>query len=382
MTTTLIPRIRRLGIFSGIHGAYVLDKDGTLLNQHRPIEGASEFLSHLKSHNIPFVILTNTGEKTPAQVVSSLTKVLGLPEHAVEEGHIITARQVVLQKAHESTCFHRMFVLGKIEDDDYELFDWRRTVPKDASGMCLLFLSDGMIDNFVRVAECVGKWIRNGACLWASSADDSISTASGAKRPGPGAFLASVRCLLSSDESLSRIHIFGKGGNHTTEMSEQVMQRLREQGFQGTPRQVLAVGDRFDCDVSFGKTAGWSTCLVETGCHQLADAARFRKLVADRVATSVGDLMYLEDESRPDTSAPRSLLAQVIRTAHCVATCIEEETRQWRQEWLETLLDRLHGLVERLDQSARDTMTGPPQRVQSCPDLTELPSAYRRCPSE
>ena len=378
MTTTLI---RRLGI-PKIGGAYVLDKDGTLLNQHRPIEGASEFLNHLKSRNIPFVILTNTGEQTPAQVVLSLTRVLGLPDHTVEERHIITARQVVLQKANESTFFHRIFVLGKIEDDEYELFDWRRTVPRDASGICLLFLSDGMIDNFVRVAERVGQWVQNGACLWASSADDSISTASGAKRPGPGAFLASVRCLLSSEEVLSRIHIFGKGGNHTTEMSERVMQRLREQGFQGTPRQVLAVGDRFDCDVCFGKTAGWSTCLVETGCHQLSDATRFRNIAADRVATSVRDLMYL-DESRPDaSSAPPSLLSQMIRTAHCVATCIEEEARQWRREWLETLLDRLHGLVERLDQSARDTMTTPPRRVQSCPDLTQLPSAHRRFPSE
>ena len=104
------------------HGAYVLDKDGTLLNQTRPIDGAADFLRHLLSRGIPHVILTNTGEKTGAQVAASIGQVLGLAPGAVDARRVVTARDVALRRAEEATRFRRILVLGQ-PADGHDAFD-------------------------------------------------------------------------------------------------------------------------------------------------------------------------------------------------------------------------------------------------------------------
>lgn len=343
-------------LLSPRHGAYVLDKDGTLLNQSHPIEGAAEFLRHLHARGIPHVILTNTGEKTRAQVAGSIRQVLSLAADVIGEDRVVTARDVALRRARGATRFRRILVLGQAAEG-HDPFDWRRSVPDDASGTCLLLLSDGILGEFVHVAQRVGEWMANGACLWASSGDDSITTSSGSKRPGPGVFLHAVRCLVPAEEARARMRIFGKGGDDTADVAEEVMRCLRDQGFQGTPRQVLAVGDRFDSDVHLGKAAGWSTCLVESGCHQLSDAVRFRRMAVDEVAASVRDLIAHDDD------------AGISTTLQFIARSVDEGGRHMRREWLEWAMHRVRCALDRLEQR---TWQPPPRRIRSCPDIAAL----------
>lgn len=342
-------------ILSPRHGAYVLDKDGTLLNQSRPIEGASDFLKHLHARGIPHVILTNTGEKSRTQVAASISQVLSINADVIGEDRVVTARDVALRRARDTTRFRRILILGQAAEG-HDTFDRRRSVPDDASDTCILLLSDGILNDFVYIAQRVGEWLVNGACLWASSSDDSITTSTGSKQPGPGVFLHAVRCLVLPQEAKARMRIFGKGGDDTTDVAEEVMRCLRDQGFQGTPRQVLAVGDRFDSDVHLGKAAGWSTCLVESGCHQLSDAARFRQTAVDEVAASVRDLIAHDEDAS-------------VSTLQFITRSVDEGGRHIRREWLEWAMYRMRCALERLEQR---TWQPPPRRIRSCPDIAAL----------
>jgi 4-nitrophenyl phosphatase len=61
-----------------------------------------------------------------------------------------------------------------------------------------------------------------------------------------------------------------------------------------TPEATLMVGDRLNTDVAFGKSVGWRTMLVLTGCHGLADVASAgAHEMPDFVAASVADLASL-----------------------------------------------------------------------------------------
>lgn len=59
--------------------AFAFDIDGVLLRSSTPIPGASQCLSYLRKHHIPFILLTNGGGKTEAQRTKDLNTKLSLP---------------------------------------------------------------------------------------------------------------------------------------------------------------------------------------------------------------------------------------------------------------------------------------------------------------
>ncbi|CAJ2504300.1 Uu.00g116940.m01.CDS01 [Anthostomella pinea] len=58
--------------------AFAFDIDGVLLHVAKPIPGASETLTYLQQHNIPFILLTNGGGKHEAERVADLSARLGV----------------------------------------------------------------------------------------------------------------------------------------------------------------------------------------------------------------------------------------------------------------------------------------------------------------
>ena len=57
---------------------------------------------------------------------------------------------------------------------------------------------------------------------------------------------------------------------------------------------TLMVGDRCNTDVAFGRSVGWNTLLVLTGCHTIEDARQAPSHERpDYVASSVVDLASL-----------------------------------------------------------------------------------------
>ena len=79
--------------------AWCLDIDGTLVRFQRPINGAAGFIAFLQDNGIPYVIVSNTGQKSACDVQKLLFDML----HArVELECIFTARDTTFGQLRES----------------------------------------------------------------------------------------------------------------------------------------------------------------------------------------------------------------------------------------------------------------------------------------
>lgn len=285
--------------------AYVFDKDGTLVNEGTAIPGASEFLGHVKGRGTPYVILSNTGTRTGVEVAHSLSSTIGTPIPTV---NVITARDQMLDAMTATDVLYQRFV---VVEDGGDVCPPPRP-EDDMSAVCVALFTDGNVPDFTRTVAHVAQWMRRGAALWITSCDTTIMRANSEgvviSHPGPGTVLQCVQALLPRPAA-GDVRIFGKGsptdGAH--HLGSMVMSRLRMQGFEGVARDVTMVGDRLDTDVRTGRHNGWSTCLVETGCHRERDTPQFPQDVADMIASNVQDLSH----SRPNTV--REVISDVMR---------------------------------------------------------------------
>ncbi|KAK5941930.1 hypothetical protein PMZ80_005881 [Knufia obscura] len=70
--------------------AFAFDIDGVLLRSSQPIPGATQCLTYLHKHHIPFILLTNGGGKTEAQRTRDLNDKLSLPpEYQIHVNQLI-----------------------------------------------------------------------------------------------------------------------------------------------------------------------------------------------------------------------------------------------------------------------------------------------------
>jgi NagD protein len=273
--------------------AFLVDKDGTLVHQGAAVDGAAEFVEQLLRNAVPHVVLSNTGEKDAPRVAEDLTRTLGV---RVDADHVHTALDEMRARVHaeHADADRRVRVVG----DPFGAvvgvprFDATEEVTdEEARRTTLAVFSDGHLAAFCETVTAAGAWLSRGASLWITSADRTVATclANGdvRQRPGPGIVL---EALLAVAPGCRDVRVFGKGGNDDG-MGHAAMRMLRAQGFtSANDRHVMIVGDRLDTDVRVGAKHGWTTCLVESGCHTLADTSAYPSDTADLVARSVRDL--------------------------------------------------------------------------------------------
>tara|TARA_B110001450_G_scaffold87075_1_gene82926 strand:+ start:4628 stop:5623 length:996 start_codon:yes stop_codon:yes gene_type:complete len=282
--------------------AYVLDKDGTLVNEDVAISGASDFLQLLRNRRTPYVILSNTGIRTGVEVAQTLSYVIGVRIPTV---NVITARDQMLYAMTVPDVLYQRFIT--VEDGGDTCPPPRPDDNTDA--VCVALFTDGNVPEFTKTVAHIAQWLRRGAALWITSCDTTVmrTNSNGIVIPhlGPGVVLQCVQGLISYQVD---VRIFGKGSpTDDTHLGSMVMSRLRMQGFVGVAREVTMVGDRLDTDVRTGRHNGWSTCLVETGCHRERDTSQFPQDVADMIASNVQDLTH----SRPNTV--KEIISDVMR---------------------------------------------------------------------
>lgn len=270
--------------------AFLLDKDGTLVHQGEAVRGAAEFLTRLEEEGVPYVVLSNTGEKEAPRVAEDLSSTLGVQ---VRRECVHTAMDEMRSRLRKEEGA-RVRVVG---DPNWTVAEWDRfdateeATGEEARRTIVAVFTDGNLSSFCETIAAAGTWLAKGARLWITSADRTVATrlASGEvrQRPGPGIVLDA---LLAVARPRGEVRVFGKGGNDDG-MGYAAMAMLREQGFTSdNGRHVMIVGDRFDTDVRVGAKHGWTTCLVESGCHTLADTPSYPTDTADLVARSVRDL--------------------------------------------------------------------------------------------
>lgn len=334
-------------MYSSMPGAYVLDKDGTLVNHGVAVDGAADFLARLHAESVPYVILSNTGEKDGARVAAQLTQVLGIP---VDASRVYTAMEHMRAEL-EASRFDVRTVGARV--GPWSPLDLSSEPPDDASDVCIAVFSDGAVDDYCATVTAVGAWVSRGAHLWVTSLDSSVAESVHGRvrrRPGPGVFVDAVRAVADV-----RVRAFGKGGADEA-LGRATMGLLQAQGFRGSSRQVMMVGDRFDTDVRTGGRNGWRTCLVESGCHTECDAALFPSDVADVIAVSLRDLADL-----PQDASVGEAIADAVREALRRVTPQSRNLASW-------LSDRLTRVAQRID----NTLQAPPRRIQSCPDMAGM----------
>lgn len=314
--------------------AVILDKDGTLVNGTRAVLRAPHFMRYLEQLSVPYIILSNTGTKTPVKVAQSVGQALGVP---IPSTRVLTARsmmsEAVLQNAEG---FSKIFEL-----EDHDALG-KLPFPEDAlhispSEACIAVYTDGKLDKYAETLTRIGAWLASGATLWMTSSDSTVTVCSSDgkrtyQQPGPGAILQTLKEMVRKSPCPGKARfpckVFGKGGTSDEGVGKQAMRMLQDQGFHGSADQVWMIGDRFDTDVKIGRCNGWSTCLVETGCHTEADANSFPQYRTNFVASDVMDVCGI------------------------------------KEHWLERVQEWLHSLF----------LLGIPRRIQSAPDLTLLGS--------
>lgn len=264
-------------------GAFVLDKDGTLVNGGVAVEGATETIHYLNRTNTPYLILSNTGERTNDEVAGDLSSLLGV---VVPTDRVLTARTHMIEEMQYST--RRVRTIGR-HDARWQPFLNGEEIPDCCKDVCLAIFSDGDVSDYVETITRAALWIKRGAEVIASSCDSTLTTVRDGvvqTRPGPGVFL---NALSTVSDILVPHHVFGKP---STSIGSCVMSLLKRQGFSGSSRRVLMVGDRLDTDVRLGNTHRWSTCLVESGCHVHSEhAPQFPKDQACSIAHNLRDVI-------------------------------------------------------------------------------------------
>ena len=351
---------------TGAPQAYVLDKDGTLVMQGTPVDGAADFVGRLNVTKTPFVVLSNTGERTGAQAADDLSRTLGAP---VPPRCVVTALEHMTDALTRSrAAFDRVLVAGTGSGhllacipEAEPLLHAAAAVDADPSGgrrVCVAVATDGDVRDYCDSVAAAAQWVDLGASLYITSADASLATAGGARRPGPGVFLRAVEATLG--RRVRSLCVFGKGGGCEAALGDEVMRRLHEQGFGGERRHVMMVGDRFDTDIRAGGALGWRTCLVESGCHRVDVHARdFPADVADAVADSVRDLLHAAPASNAD--AVRDLVYQALRRLPPAGAAAS---------WIS---DRVHDAARRVDATlAASGFAARPRRIRSHPELAGM----------
>jgi ribonucleotide monophosphatase NagD (HAD superfamily) len=114
-------------------------------------------------------------------------------------------------------------------------------------------------------------------------------------QPGPGMFAAALKAIIPPRDLGRRVHCLGKGGQDGKQyMMEHAIKLLRKQGHNGDRKTICMMGDRFDTDIRGGRMVGITTCLVETGEHQLTMQSDYKQYVPTFVARSIGTMHGLK----------------------------------------------------------------------------------------
>ncbi|WP_305038436.1 TIGR01457 family HAD-type hydrolase [Halobacillus sp. Nhm2S1] len=222
---------------------YLIDLDGTMYKGAERIEGASEFVEHLKMQNIPFMYLTNNSSKTVDQIAKKLNQigVRATPEQ-VYTSSLATAEYISSQNDKA-----RVFAIG-----EEGLFDALRgeglELVKESADFVVIGIDREI--NYEKLARACLE-VRNGATLISTNGDIAIPTERGLV-PGNGALTS----VISVSTGVDPLFV----GKPEPLIMSRALKRLGHH-----KEDVLMVGDNYNTDIKAGMTAGIDTLMVETG---------------------------------------------------------------------------------------------------------------------
>jgi 4-nitrophenyl phosphatase len=222
---------------------YLVDLDGTMYKGTKQIRGASEFVQHLKSKNIPFLFLTNNSSRTVEQISEKLN---GLGVMA-QPDQVYTSSLATAEYIRSEQEGARVFVIG--EEGLFHAIKHEGLEPVEDNADYVVIGIDRDI-NYEKFAKACLQ-IRAGATLISTNRDIAIPTERGMV-PGNGALTS----VISVSTGVDPIFV----GKPEPMIMKRALKRL---GFAAT--EVLMVGDNYNTDIMAGMKAGIDTLMIETG---------------------------------------------------------------------------------------------------------------------
>jgi NagD protein len=256
---------------------YLMDMDGVLVHEERPIPGANEFLERLRTAGRRFLVLTNNSIYTPRDLSARLAASgLEVEPDRIWTSALATARFLDQQRpggsaytigeAGLTTALHEAGYILSERDPDYVVLGETRSY------------------SLVRITQAI-RLIGGGARFIATNPDPT--------GPSPDGILpatGSVAALISRATGVQPYYV-GK--------PNPLMMREALRAIQAHSENTVMIGDRMDTDVVAGLEAGMRTILVLSGITTREAAERF-PYRPSRIAESVADLVPMVSDEHAD----------------------------------------------------------------------------------
>ena len=227
--------------------------DGVIYRGSRLVPGASDFITRLRKHGIPFRFLTNNSQRARRDVALKLHR-LGIEasESEIFTCAMATARFLASQKANGTAyvvgehglaaALHRNGLTVVDDDADFVVIGEGRTMTFE------------MIERGVRLVE-------KGARLIATNIDPSCPTDQGT-RPGCGAIVAMI-------ERATGVQAFSVG------KPSPIMMRAARKEMGLRTDETIMVGDTMETDILGAVQMGYRSVLVLSGGTKRQDLKDF-----------------------------------------------------------------------------------------------------------
>lgn len=227
--------------------------DGVIYRGSRLIPGASDFITRLRNHGIPFRFLTNNSQRARRDVALKLRRMgIEASDNEIFTCAMATARFMASQKPGGTA-----YVIGEhglaaaLDRNGYTVVDDDADFVVVGEGRTLTF---EMIERGVRL-------VQNGARLIATNLDPNCPTEHG-MRPGCGAIVAMI-------EKATGVQAFSVG-----KPSPIMMRAARKEMGLRTDETVM-VGDTMETDILGAVQMGYRSVLVLSGGTKQEDLRNF-----------------------------------------------------------------------------------------------------------
>ena len=247
---------------------YLMDMDGVLVREDRPIPGADAFIDHLQRLGLRYLVLTNNSIYTPRDLSARLAQIgLSVPPESIWTSALATAQFLdhqrpngtafVIGEAGLTTALHETGYVLAERDPDYVVLGETRSY------------SLGRITQAIRLIAAGARFIATNPDPAGPSPDGVV--------PATGA----VAALISRATGVEPYFV-GK--------PNPLMMREALRAIDAHSQSTVMIGDRMDTDIVAGIEAGLETILVLTGITAREEAERF-PYRPTRIVDSVADLV-------------------------------------------------------------------------------------------
>ena len=270
---------------------YLIDMDGVIYRGSQLIPGADRFIHELRTHDVPFLFLTNNSQRARRDVATKLQR-LGIE---VEEEHVFTSAMATARFLAQQKPEGTAFVIGEgglltaLHQNGYAVVDHDPDY---------VVVGEGRTFN-LELVEAAVNMVLAGAKLVATNLDPNCPTPGGL-RPGCGAMVAML-------EAATGVKAFSAG------KPSPLMMRAARKDLGLATDETAIIGDTMETDILGGVQLGFHTVLVLSGGTKREDLPKYAYR-PEFVAESLGEFAEILEKNdwHPlwAKAAPKTLRAQ------------------------------------------------------------------------